>query len=149
MSATVAALKSLFELSIDRLAEEIQLYKKESQLWDTQEGISNSAGNLTLHLCGNLQHFFGAVISQDGYVRDREGEFSRRNVPRTELLSEIARAKSVVLTALDTLDEKSLAETYPLEVFGSPMTCAYFLTRLYSHIEYHLGQINYLRRLIG
>ena len=51
------ALSNLFERDLKRLKTEIELYKAEENLWLVQEGLSNSAGNLCLHLIGNLNHF--------------------------------------------------------------------------------------------
>ena len=54
-------LAELYERDLDKLRTEIASYENEPDLWKTDEGISNSAGNLCLHLTGNLKHFFGAA----------------------------------------------------------------------------------------
>ncbi|MCB0505039.1 MAG: DinB superfamily protein, partial [Cyclobacteriaceae bacterium] len=58
----VAELKELFERDLTQLEKEIDLYKKEEDLWLLPEGISNTGGNLCLHIAGNLQHFIGHVL---------------------------------------------------------------------------------------
>ena len=142
-------LAELYERDLDKLRTEIASYENESGLWKTDEGISNSAGNLCLHLTGNLKHFFGAVLGETGYVRDRDAEFVDKDVPRSEMLADIDATKNVVLSTLASVTEEDLNKPYPLEVFGRPMTVGYFLTHLATHFNYHLGQINYHRRLLS
>ncbi|NML39349.1 DinB family protein [Chitinophaga sp. G-6-1-13] len=137
---------NLFERDLSRLEDEIAAYDTEEAIWRVQEGIKNSAGNLCLHLCGNLQHFIGAVLGQSGYVRNREREFADKNVPRQELLALVGVTRRVVLTVIVGLTPETLAKTYPERVLGE-MTTNHFLVHLYGHLNYHLGQINYHRRL--
>jgi len=140
-------LAEIYERDLDKLREEIASYKDDGDIWKAADGISNSGGNLCLHLIGNLKHFFGAVLDETGYVRDRDLEFADQNVARGEMLAEIGVAKNVVLSTLANLTEEDLDKPYPIEVFGKPMTTGYFVTHLATHLNYHLGQINYHRRL--
>ena len=139
----------IYERDLDKLRTEVESYANEADLWKTTDGISNSAGNLGLHLTGNLQHFFGAILADSGYVRDRDSEFANKNVARDEMLATIDSTKAVVVDTLSKLTDEDFAKTYPIEVFGHPMTTGYFLTHLTTHFNYHLGQINYHRRLVG
>jgi hypothetical protein len=142
-------LTELYERDLNKLREEIELYSDEADLWKVGGDIINPAGNLCLHLTGNLKHFFGAVLGGSGYVRDRDAEFSRKNVAKSELLAGIDEAKSVVLATLEKLTDEDYSKTYPFEVFGKPMTTGFFLTHLESHLNWHLGHINYHRRLLA
>lgn len=142
-------LAELYERDLNKLMEEIELYSDEADLWKVGGDIINPAGNLCLHLCGNLQHFFGAVLGGTGYVRDRDAEFATKNVAKSELLQGIDEAKSVVLATLAKLTDEDYAKIYPLEVFGKPMTTGFFLTHLATHLNWHLGHINYHRRLLA
>lgn len=139
----------LYERDLARLRSEIEQYASEDGLWIVSDGITNSSGNLTLHLVGNLKHFIGAVLGSSGYVRDRDAEFSSKPVGRGVLVTQIDATVEVVKTTLTSLKEEDLAATYPIEVFGSPMTTEFFLIHLHSHLNYHLGQINYHRRLLS
>ena len=141
-------LTELYERDLNKLRDEIAQYTDENDLWKTSDGISNSAGNLCLHLTGNLKHFFGAVIGGTGYVRDRDAEFANKNISRSEMLADIDATRNVVLSTLAGLTEEDLDKPYPIEVFGHPMTTGYFVTHLATHFNYHLGQINYHRRLL-
>lgn len=139
----------LYERDLNKLREEIELYTDEADLWKVGGQITNPAGNLCLHLTGNLKHFFGAVLSGTDYVRDRDAEFSRKDVAKSELLAGIDEAKNVVLSTLEKLTDDDLAKNYPIEVFGKPMTTGWFLTHLCTHLTWHLGHIYYHRRLLA
>lgn len=144
----IEVLIQLYERDLARLRSEIEQYESEDRLWIVREGITNSAGNLTLHLVGNLKHFIGAVLGGSGYVRDRDAEFSSEPVGRSVLITQIDTAVDVVKSTLAKLTEEDLTMTYPIEVFAHPMTTEFFLIHLHSHLNYHLGQINYHRRLV-
>jgi hypothetical protein len=131
------------------LRAELEGYADEAYLWKTVPGLANPAGNLALHLAGNLQHFIGAVLGGSGYVRDREAEFTRRGVPRAEILREIDTALAVVFRTLEDLPPARWDEEYPLAIDGTRVTTGFFLVRLCRHLAYHLGQINYHRRILG
>jgi hypothetical protein len=138
-----------YEQGLNKLKTEIEQYENEIDLWKTNEGITNSGGNLCLHLIGNLNHFFGAVLGGTDYVRDRDTEFSSTGVSKEKLLSDIEATFPVVKATLEKLTPEDFAKTYPVEVFGHPMTTEYFYTSLLGHLNYHLGQINYHRRILG
>jgi hypothetical protein len=138
----------LFERDIDRLHREIESYEDEKNLWTTANQITNSAGNLTLHLVGNLKYFIGKEIGGYDYQRNRAFEFAGTDIPRTELLKEIVSCKNQVIVSLEGMSDSLLSKNYPLEVFGHQMTYYFFLLHLYGHLNYHLGQINYHRRLL-
>lgn len=142
-------LVELYERDLGRLKAEIELYSDEADLWKTSGEITNSAGNLTLHLTGNLKHFIGAVLGGSGFVRDRDEEFSSEGVSRAEMLADIDTTAAVLKATLEKLTDEDFAKTYPIEVFGRPMTTGFFLTHLTTHFNYHLGQINYHRRLMS
>ncbi len=141
-------LKTLYRRDLEKLKLEINSYKDESKIWSVEKDVTNSAGNLTLHLIGNLNAFIGAEIGKTGYVRQRELEFSSKNIPKSDLTQMIDNTLTVVENALDSMTEEELNEEYPVVVFTGKMTNGYFLTHLTTHLAYHLGQINYHRRLL-
>ena len=138
----------LLDRDLKKLSDELQGYADEKLIWKTVDGISNSAGNLTLHLCGNLRHFIGATIGHDGYVRNREAEFSTKNISRQKLLAEIELTRQVVTETLTSMKDDIMKNDYPLNVLGEVKSTEFFLTHLVAHLNYHLGQINYHRRLV-
>lgn len=138
----------LFERDLQKLSNEISLYKDEDKLWLVKPGISNSAGNLCLHLIGNLNHFIGATLGHTGYVRYRDDEFSLKNIPRQDLLINIENIKLIVKEVVSSLPEADLQKDFPLEIFGKKDSTGFILIHLATHLTYHLGQINYHRRLL-
>ena len=135
----------MFIRDLDRLITEVELYPDDASLWVLPEGISNSAGTLSLHLCGNLQHFIGAVLGNTGYVRRRDDEFSLRDISRTQLVEEINKTKTVLNQCFaEPMDTEA---DYPKGFHPNEMSTGQFLIHLYGHLNYHLGQINYHRRL--
>ena len=143
------SLNKVMQRNLVQLKKEMSAYNNEKDLWLMAGEIPNSAGTLCLHLCGNLQHYIGAMLGNSGYVRQRDAEFSARDVPVAELQLLIDTTMDVVSTTLSELDTNALAENYPEEVFGTPMSTEYFLIHLSAHLGYHLGQINYHRRLLA
>jgi uncharacterized damage-inducible protein DinB len=142
------SLSKVFEKDLNSLFQEINAYQNEDDLWKMAEGISNSAGNLCLHIQGNLLTYIGAEIGQSGYVRNRPLEFSDK-VSKENLLKGIKHTKEVVVKTLQNMDEGTLSSIYPIAVFGDEkMQTSYFLVHLVGHLNYHLGQINYHRRIL-
>jgi hypothetical protein len=142
------ALIELFERDLQRLKTEIELYKDEDNLWVLKEGISNTAGNLCLHLLGNLNHFIGATLGNSGYVRHREDEFSLKNILRQDLVINIDNCILVLKSTFSKLSDADMEKDFPLEKHGTIVSNMHMMMHLYAHLSYHLGQINYHRRLL-
>ena len=138
----------LFKRDLNKLIDELDLYKDESNLWKQEGLVSNSAGNLCLHLVGNLNHFIGATLGNTGYVRHRDLEFTNKNVPVSDLKNQVEETIKMVEKTLSKLTEVDLQAEYRRNPFEDYMTTEYFLTHLALHLAYHLGQINYHRRLL-
>ncbi len=138
----------VFERDLLKLKEEVGLYSNEETLWIVREEISNSAGNLCLHLIGNLNHFIGAVLGHTGYVRNRENEFTLRHTSRKDLLVMLDTTLAVVKNTLTQLNESDFQADFPVEKHGKIVKTDFMLMHLLTHFNYHLGQINYHRRLI-
>lgn len=137
-----------FENELNNLITEIGLYKNEENIWQIEKNISNSAGNLTLHLIGNLHTFIGKEIGKTNYVRNRELEFTQKNIPRIELIKSVNATLEMVKKSLLSITYEELKNDYPILKFSKVETNEYLLVHLIKHLAYHLGQINYHRRLI-
>ncbi len=144
----IESLIEIFERDLNRLSTELHLYKDEDNLWIIKEGISNSGGNLALHLLGNLNHFIGATLGHTGYVRYRDDEFSLKKIPRADIILNIENCIFMIKATLHKLSPEDLEKNFPVEVFGKPLTTGFLLLHLTTHLTYHLGQINYHRRLL-
>ena len=144
----IETLKTMLNRDLNKLKGEIELYKNDINLWKIEKGITNSAGNLCLHLIGNLNSYIGSELGKTNYIRNRPLEFSLKNVPKAELLHKINETILVVNKTLDTVTTEILQQEYPILVFESKTTTEFFLVHLSTHLAYHLGQINYHRRLL-
>lgn len=141
-------IKSLFIRDLNKLKLEIEAYQTEEVIWKIDKNIANSAGNLALHLVGNLSHFVGAILGNSGYIRNRELEFSLKDVPRAELIQQIEKVTETVTLTLENISAEELEKDFPGDPLGYKMTTGYFLIHLFGHLSYHLGQINYHRRML-
>ncbi|HMX77506.1 MAG TPA: DinB family protein [Chitinophagaceae bacterium] len=144
----IASLISLYKRDLEKLKQELSQYEHENCIWETSGNISNSAGNLCLHLVGNLNTYIGAELGGTNYVRNRPLEFSQKNIPRAELIEMVEATSKLVMDTLQKLKEVDLSKEYPQIVFETKMTTGYFLMHLAVHLGYHLGQINYHRRML-
>lgn len=147
MITIVETLLKLFDRDLLRLEEEMNLYQSEEAIWRVSGEIKNTAGNLCLHLCGNLQHYIGANLGRISYVRNRDNEFAAKGLSKAELIAEVQKTRQAVRESLETLKPSILESEYPEKVYDYPMTTGYFLIHLIAHLSYHLGQINYHRRI--
>lgn len=141
-------LNKLYKRDLNKLKSEIESYKDESNIWKIDGSVSNTAGNLCLHMVGNLNAYIGAELGNSGYVRQRDKEFSLKDVPRSELIQQVEDTVIMIEATFFRLNEEDLDKDFPLHVFKEPMTTGYFLVHLATHLTYHLGQLNYHRRLL-
>ena len=142
-------LLQLFERDLHRLKKEISAYENERDLWRLEGEILNTPGNLCLHIVGNLNHFIGATLGNTGYQRQRNREFSDKNVQREQMLSAVDDTLLMLKEVLPKITENQLYAPYPINVFGdNEYSTIAFLMHLTTHLDYHLGQINYHRRMI-
>ncbi|EDM35833.1 hypothetical protein PBAL39_06626 [Pedobacter sp. BAL39] len=143
------SLKTIFSRDLKKLQTEIEQYQNERNIWLTDHNISNSAGNLCLHLVGNLNTYIGKELGKTEYIRDRPLEFSLKDVPRAELVHKIEATIQMVNDTLNDLTEDDLNRDYPaVKVVEGGSSTGFMLIHLAAHLGYHLGQINYHRRLL-
>jgi hypothetical protein len=133
---------------LEALAREVELFPDDDTLWRTAPGVTNSAGNLALHACGNLKHFVGAVLGSTGYVRERPAEFATRSGRREDVARQVRETAEVVAKALAGVPESALDAPYPEPHDGVQLPCGRFLLHLCVHLAFHLGQAGYLRRAL-
>lgn len=149
MNPMIDHLHDLLLRDLAAFAKEVEAFPDDAGLWATVPGVGNAAGNLALHVAGNLQFFVGNFLGGTGYARDREREFSQRSGTREDVLKELGRAREVVTTVLPRLTEEALAREFPFTMENRRFPTDVFLLRLGVHLAYHLGQANYLRRTLN
>lgn len=143
-----AVVEAMLLRELAAVRRSVEAYPDDRSLWALPAGLPNAGGTLVLHVAGNLQHYVGARLGGTGYRRDRDAEFSRRDVPRAALLEEIDAASAAVERTLRTLPESALSRPYPEPVAGLVPTTGDFLVHLAAHLAYHLGQLDYHRRVV-
>ncbi len=141
-------LQKLYIRDLNKLKQELELYVNEAVIWKTEKQIANSAGNLCLHLVGNLNTYIGATLGKTGYIRNRDLEFSQKDVARKELIEKVEATIRMIEEVLPTVSEATIQQEYPILVLAEKTTTEYFLVHLAAHLGYHLGQVNYHRRLL-
>ena len=142
------SLIKLFRRDLEKVKSELKAYSNEDSIWIIHKDVSNCTGNLALHLVGNLNHFIGATLGNTGYIRQRDLEFSQKNVSISKMTDMLDDTMSMIDNTLSNLTEEDLQKEYRRNPFEDYMTTEYFLLHLKSHLSYHLGQINYHRRLL-
>lgn len=138
----------IYEMDLRKVINEVNLYETEADLWKLADGITNSGGNLALHLIGNINHFFGAVLGGTGYVRERDLEFADKNVSREKIVEGLENAVEVMKNALGNLADEDFQNVYPADFRDETQKTITVVTYMLSHLNFHLGQINYHRRLL-
>jgi uncharacterized damage-inducible protein DinB len=138
----------LFTRDLNKLKSEILAYKEEKNIWIIDKEIKNSSGNLCLHLVGNLNTYIGAQIGNSGYQRNRDQEFSLKHIPVTQLIQMIEDTIEVIRSTLNNMPDTTLEKEHPYLVFESKTSTEFLLVHLATHLAYHLGQVNYHRRLL-
>jgi hypothetical protein len=136
-----------FERGLLQLHDEIMQYPSEESIWEVHGKVKNPSGNLCLHLCGNLNHFIGAILSNNGYIRNREAEFTLSGINKAGLLKQIESTQKMISVYFASTDPSIFDKIFPDTTFGQDKTTEWVLIHLLNHFNYHLGQINYKRRL--
>lgn len=139
----------IYANDIQRVIREVNLYNSEEDLWKLEEGITNSGGNLALHLIGNINHYFGANLGNTGYNRERDLEFSDKNISRVVIIEKLEDTIKVLKDTLNNLSNEDFHKDYPEKLGDEPQKTISVIIYMLSHFNYHLGQINYHRRLIS
>lgn len=119
----------------------------EAQLWQRPFAHGNSVGHLLLHMTGNLSYYIGARVTENGYVRDRDREFTEPEPkPKAEVLAAFDRAVAMVMKTIEAQSSEDWIRPYSAgsepdaaERFAIFLRCA-------GHAYHHVGQLIYLSR---
>jgi uncharacterized damage-inducible protein DinB len=141
------SLIKIWERDLNKLKDEIAAYESDDKLWTLRGEIKNSGGNLALHLVGNLNHFIGATLGETGYVRQRDNEFADKGISRDDIIASIEKTIEVVGSSLDKLSDDDFNKDFPVPKHEEVRKTDFMLLHLFGHFSYHIGQINYHRRL--
>ena len=148
MSDPIIDLADLYQRDLTRLLQQIQAFPSDELLWQTVPGITNSAGTLVLHLEGGLLHFIGRQLGNIAYQRNRPEEFTKKGLTQSELISRIEKLRRMIPSVIKSLSEEAMRKEYPLVVLERSLSTEGWLVSLFGHLSWHLGQIDYLRRML-
>jgi hypothetical protein len=146
MPQLTSIVQALFIRDLETLKREIAAFPDDKAPWVERPGVTNTAGTLALHCAGNIQHFIGAKLGGTGYVRQRDAEFARRGVSRAEIAAELDKAIAAV-HSLDGKTDADLPRVFPDAFGGKQVNIESLLFFLHGHLTFHLGQVDYYRRL--
>lgn len=135
-----------FARDLASVKAEILAYPDDTTPWATPAGAPNSGGNLVLHLAGNLRHFIGAGLGGSGYARDRDAEFAARSGTRAALAALIDITAAEVAHGMRVATDAQFAAPITLVNVTIPVRRA--ILQFAIHLGYHLGQLDYHRRLV-
>ena len=141
-------LSDFYTRDLRKFIDEVNLFKQEDNLWRTDGTIKNSSGNLALHIIGGTNYLIGTQLANTGYVRNRDQEFIIKGVPRKELVTQLEALIPMIQLTLQAHSDAQLDEEYPLMFDGAKRSKSYIFIQLLAHLNYHLGQVNYLRRVL-
>jgi Protein of unknown function (DUF1572) len=118
----------------------------EQQIWWRPNRTSNSAGNLTLHLCGNIRQWIISGLGGAPDVRIRDAEFSERGpLPRGILIRRLRQTVREALLVLRSLPPAALTRRYIIQ--GFRVTGLYAVFNVVEHFSHHAGQIIYITKM--
>ena len=138
----------LFRRDLTRLLQELEAFPDDETLWRTVSGVSNSAGNLALHLEGNLREFIGRQLGKAPYQRHRDDEFAAQGLPKAGVIERLSAVRELVPSVLARLSPESLDATFPEPVYGAPLSTRQLLLSLHARLNDHVGQTHWLRRML-
>ncbi|HUR20114.1 MAG TPA: DinB family protein [Vicinamibacterales bacterium] len=148
MPTLSSVLTTQFVRELQTFIKEIEAFPSDDSVWHTRRGVTNSAGNLALHVCGNLQDFVGRVLGGTSYVRNRELEFSQREGTRASIVANLSATIDMIKATVPEIGDETMAADFPMQLAGKTLNTATFLVHLAAHLAFHLGQAGYLRRII-
>lgn len=143
----LVALRAVLARELGAVERTIAAYPDDESLWRELPGAPNSGGSLVLHMAGNLRHFVGAGLGGTNYERDREAEFAAGGHSRAELEELVEVTAREVDAALASASPDLFSQEHALPAGGWLVRNDELLLHLASHLAYHLGQLDYHRRI--
>jgi uncharacterized damage-inducible protein DinB len=132
-------LSKRIDTCLERLSEE--------QIWLRGKESENAAGNLVLHLCGNVRQWIVANIGGQPDRRDRDSEFSARSgVSKLELRERLRVTVDEALQVIGSLPAERLSERVTIQGYeGSVLEAIYHVV---EHFSMHAGQLFFMTKML-
>ena len=139
--------RRLFEEGVVRIKKSLSLMT-EAQIWHRPNENSNSAGNLVLHLCGNVRQWLLTGLGKNPDIRTRQAEFDEKGPIATKaLLEKLDQVMKEVDEMLDSLKPEDLTATHLVQ--GYQENGVSILVHVVEHFSYHVGQITYIVKALN
>ena len=112
----------------------------EDELWHRPNELSNSAGNLILHLCGNITQYAISALGGKEDLRERDLEFSAQGGFSKEEL--VAKFNEVLSEAKEVMLSRTPEEWHSeYKVQGFMLNGIGIAVHVVEHYAYHTGQL--------
>jgi uncharacterized damage-inducible protein DinB len=135
----------LAKLGLPLIVKSLQQLSEE-EIWWRPNPASNSAGNLVLHLCGNVRQWIVSHLGGAEFERKRDLEFSEKGpIPRNKLVAQLRRTVRDACRVLTRLSDDSLAQKHVIQ--GLHVNGLEAVYHVVEHFSYHTGQIIYITKL--
>jgi uncharacterized damage-inducible protein DinB len=135
----------LAKLDLPLIVKSLQQLSEE-EIWWRPNPPSNSAGNLVLHLCGNVRQWIVSHLGGAEFKRERDLEFSEIGpIPRNQLVAQLRRTVRDACRVLARLSDDSLAQKHVIQ--GLHVNGLEAVYHVVEHFSYHTGQIIYITKL--
>ena len=119
----------------------------EKEIWYRPNTNSNSVGNITLHLCGNIRQWIIAGLGGHQDVRERQKEFDEQGpIPLEKLLELLIVLKKDVEVVLNNVSPKDLIEKRDVQIYQESGLS--ILLHVVEHFSYHVGQVTYIVKML-
>ena len=153
MSRENIAIQAFADSLIFRLDEKTEMISKclhqlsEEELWKRPNEVSNSVGNLMLHLCGNIRQYIISGLGNRDDIRERDVEFSiSGGYTKAVLLEKLHGILEESKGVLRTLDNEAWLTDY--QVQGFTLSGIGIALHVVEHYAYHTGQIAFWTKLL-
>jgi len=119
-----------------------------ARVWWRPNESSNSAGNLALHLAGNVTQWIVGGVGGEPDVRDRDGEFGARGgMDAAGLAAHLEQAVARADAVLARLSPDALMDER--EIQGRRTTAFAAIYHVVEHFSTHTGQIILLGKMFA
>ncbi|MDP4263868.1 MAG: DinB family protein [Bacteroidota bacterium] len=119
----------------------------EEQVWQRPNEASNSAGNILLHLCGNMRQYIISALGNQPDTRERDKEFSTNGgYSKEDLQNKLVSTVSEVKNIISAVDENKLMKVHSVQGFN--YSGAGIIVHVTEHYSYHTGQVVFWTKLL-
>ncbi len=119
----------------------------EDEIWHRENQNTNSAGNLVLHLCGNIRQYIVSGVGGAADIRVRHVEFdTSRKESKSALINILNQTLSESNTVVQSLSPDKFGDSVTIQGFNHTRLSA--IIHVIEHLSYHTGQITYYTKYI-